>query len=77
METDDPAFKFRLRFDIYSMAPDERGVPQIEEDPSLLDHRCMYRIRMKLGHYLTWYGFRSGKGRRYRRNIKDCPRTLR
>jgi hypothetical protein len=44
METDDLALKLTLRFDICCMATEERSVPQIEEDPSLLYHRSMCHI---------------------------------
>ena len=43
METDDPMFKLRLRFDICCMASEERGVPEIK-DPSLLYHESMCYI---------------------------------
>ena len=42
METDDLMFKLRLRFDIYCTASEERRVPQVEENPSLLYHRSMW-----------------------------------
>ena len=43
METDDPVFKLRLRFDICCMTPEERSVPEIE-DPSLLNDESMCHI---------------------------------
>ena len=43
METDDPVFKLKLRFDICCMALEERKVPEIE-DPSLLCHKSMCHI---------------------------------
>ena len=42
METDDPVFKLKLRFDICCMALEER-VPEIEV-PSLLCHKSMCHI---------------------------------
>jgi len=39
METDDLLFKLRLGFDICCMTSEERRVPQIEEDPSLIYQR--------------------------------------
>ena len=52
METDDLAFKLRLRFDICCMALEERGVPQIEEDLSVLYYRSMCHIFARSWHYL-------------------------
>ena len=46
LETDDLVFKLRLKFDICCMASEERRVQQIEENPNLLDHMCMYRISL-------------------------------
>ena len=43
METDDPVFKLRLKFDICCMASEEREVPEIE-DPSLLNDESMCHI---------------------------------
>ena len=43
METDDLAFKLRLKFDICCMTTEE-SVAQTEEDPSLLYQRSMCRI---------------------------------
>ena len=44
METDDLVFKLRLGFDIRCMTSEEKSVPQIEEDQSLLYHRSMCHI---------------------------------
>ena len=41
METDDLVFKLRLKFDICCIALEEKRVPQIEEDPSVLYDRSM------------------------------------
>ena len=46
METEDLAFKLRLKFDICCMASEERRVSQIEEDLSVLYHRSVYHIRI-------------------------------
>ena len=44
METDDLVLKLKLGFDICCVASEERRVPQVEEDPSLLYHRSMCHI---------------------------------
>ena len=44
METDDLVFKLRLRFEIWRMASEDKRVPQIEEDLSLLNQRSMCYI---------------------------------
>ena len=44
METDDLAFKLRLRFDICCMAAEERSMSQNEEDLSVLYHRGMCHV---------------------------------
>ena len=45
METDDLAFKLRLRFDIRSMAAEEeRGMPQMKEEVLSVLYRSMCHI---------------------------------
>ena len=44
METDDLAFKLRMRFDVSCMASEESRVPQIKKDLIVLYHRSMCHI---------------------------------
>jgi hypothetical protein len=53
MDTEDLAFKFRLRFNICCMASEARRLPQVDEDASVLYHRSMCHIIVKLEDHLT------------------------
>ena len=44
IKADDLVFELRLRFDICCMASEERSVPQIEKDSSLLYYKSMCHI---------------------------------
>jgi hypothetical protein len=44
MEMDELSFKLRMGFDICSFASEEGRMLQVEEDPSVIYHRCMCHI---------------------------------